>query len=225
MMQKSVKLLTLGLALAVAVSGCGASAALKGGLIGGVGGGVIGAVVGKQLGNTALGAIIGAAVGGTAGALIGAQMDKQAAEIRKDIKGAKVERVGEGIKITFDSGLLFTTGSSTLTPASQSNIKNLSTILNKYPDTNILVEGHTDAVGGEEYNQKLSENRAKAVANQAKSFGVAPTRFSVMGYGKSQPVADNATEEGRTQNRRVEIAIFANEKLKKAAEAEAAKTN
>ncbi len=211
-------ILALVVALAVAVSGCATSNAFKGGAIGAVGGGVLGAVIGKQAGNTALGAIIGAAVGGTAGALIGAQMDKQAAEIKQDIKGAKVERVGEGIKITFDSGILFKTDSAILSPTAQQNITKLATILNKYPDTNILVEGHTDSTGSEEYNQQLSERRANAVANMAKSDNVAPARFTVMGYGKSQPIADNETEAGRAQNRRVEIAIFANEKLKKAAQ-------
>ncbi len=218
-MQKRNVLMVLALVMAVTASGCGLSSALKGGAIGAVGGGAIGAVIGKQAGNTALGAIIGAAVGGTAGALIGAQMDKQAEEIRNDIKGAKVERVGEGIKITFDSGILFQTDSATLSATAQENVTNLAKILNKYPDTNILVEGHTDSTGSESYNQQLSERRAAAVANLAKSQNVAPARFTVQGYGKAQPIADNTTESGRAQNRRVEIAIFANEKLKKAAEA------
>lgn len=218
MMQKRSAILVLTLSLAVAASGCGLSSAVKGGAIGAVGGGAIGAVIGKQAGNTALGAIIGAAVGGTAGALIGAQMDKQAAEIKNDIKGAKVERVGEGIKITFDSGILFQTDSATLSATAQENISKLATVLNKYPDTNILVEGHTDSTGSEAYNQQLSERRAAAVANLAKSRNVAPARFTVQGYGMTQPIADNSTEAGRAQNRRVEIAIFANEKLKKAAE-------
>ncbi len=205
------------LSLGLIVSGCATSNAFKGGAIGAVGGGALGAVIGKQAGNTAIGAIIGAAVGGTAGALIGANMDKQAAEMQKDIAGAKVERIGEGIKITFQSGILFAKASASLQSEAVANLKKLSAILNKYPDTNILVEGHTDSDGSEEYNQQLSERRANAVANQLKSYGVAPARFTAMGYGESQPVASNDTEEGKRQNRRVEIAIFANEKLKNAA--------
>ena len=145
-------------------------------------------------------------------------MDKQAEEMKKDIEGAKIERVGEGIKITFESGILFKTNSADLQPAAQDNIGKLAVILNKYPDTNILVEGHTDSTGSAELNQKLSERRADAVAGFAKGKGVAASRFTTVGYGFSQPVASNVTPEGRAQNRRVEIAIFANDKLKDAAQ-------
>ncbi|HTK82010.1 MAG TPA: OmpA family protein [Bacteroidota bacterium] len=206
------------LVLGILLMGCGASKTVKGGAIGAGAGAVLGGLIGHAAGNTAVGAIIGAAVGGTAGALIGHQMDKQAEEIKQDIAGAKVERVGEGIKITFDSGILFKTNSSDLQPVAQDNIRKLSTILNKYPDTNILVEGHTDSTGSSEYNQKLSERRAESVAGFAKGQGVAGARFSTVGYGESQPVASNASTDGRQQNRRVEIAIFANEKLKEAAQ-------
>ncbi len=200
------------------MNGCSASNTVKGGAIGAAAGGVLGAVIGKQAGNTAVGAIIGAAVGGTAGALIGRYMDKQAEEMQKDIEGAKIERVGEGIKITFDSGILFDVNKSTLTTTARTNVDKLAKILNKYPDTNILVEGHTDATGTDEYNQKLSEQRASAVAAFAEGDGVAVARFTTVGYGEKQPIADNSTVEGRTLNRRVEIAIFANDKLKDAAE-------
>ncbi len=203
---------------AIILTGCSASSTVKGGAIGAAAGGVLGAVIGKQAGNTALGAIIGAAVGGTAGVLIGKYMDKQAEEMQKDIEGAKIERVGEGIKITFDSGILFATGSADLTPTAKANIAKLATILNKYPDTNILVEGHTDSVGATEMNQKLSERRAASVSGHAMSLGVVGTRFNTVGYGENQPVASNSTKEGRQQNRRVEIAIFANDDLKDAAE-------
>ena len=216
---KGRTLLVLALIMAVTITGCGLSSGVKGGAIGAVGGGLIGAVIGKQAGNTALGAIIGAAVGGTAGALIGANMDRQAEEMRNDLKNAKIERVGEGIKITFESGLLFETNSAMLNSTSQQNIASLAKILNKYPDTNILVEGHTDATGTEELNQDLSERRAKAVGNQLIGTGVKPARVNMMGYGESQPIADNETDMGKQQNRRVEVAIFANEKMKKAAEA------
>lgn len=206
------------LCMALVGLGCSASNTLKGGAIGAGAGGVLGAVIGKAAGNTAVGAIIGAAVGGTAGALIGHYMDKQAEEMQQDIQGAKVERVGEGIKITFDSGILFDKASSALKPDAKTNINKLATILQKYPDTNILVEGHTDSDGSETYNQTLSEKRADAVATYAKAQGVAASRFTTMGYGESQPVASNDTVEGKAKNRRVEVAIFANDDLKKAAE-------
>jgi outer membrane protein OmpA-like peptidoglycan-associated protein len=206
------------LSLALLGLGCSASNTVKGGAIGAAAGGVLGAVIGKQAGNTAVGAIIGAAVGGTAGALIGNYMDKQAEEMQKDIEGAKIERVGEGIKITFDSGILFDVNSTALKTDARTNISKLSKILQKYPDTNILVEGHTDATGTTEYNQTLSEKRASAVAAYAEGEGVATSRFQTVGYGENQPVASNDTVEGKAKNRRVEIAIFANDDLKDAAE-------
>ena len=190
----------------------------KGAAIGAGAGAGIGAVIGKQSGNTAVGAIIGAAVGGTAGALIGNYMDKQAEEMQRDLKGATVERVGEGIKITFDSGLLFAVNSSELTPSSKDNIKQLAEILNKYDDTNILVEGHTDNTGTDDYNQKLSELRASGVDSYLAQNNVSGSRITAKGYGEMQPVADNTSDSGRAQNRRVEVAIFANKKLQKAAE-------
>ena len=198
--------------------GCGASKAVQGGAIGAAGGAVIGGVIGNQFGNTAAGAIIGAAVGGTTGAIIGHQMDKAAEEMRNDLEGAKIERVGEGIKITFDSGILFDVDSFQLRSAAKTNIENLAKVLNKYPDTNILVEGDTDNTGTEEYNQGLSERRAQAVADYQKMMGVAPSRLGTVGLGESNPIASNETEYGRQQNRRVEIAIFANDKMKAAAE-------
>jgi outer membrane protein OmpA-like peptidoglycan-associated protein len=198
--------------------GCGLSNALKGGAIGAGAGGAAGGVIGHQLGNTAVGAIIGAAVGGTAGALIGRHMDRQAEEMRQDIKNAKIERIGEGIKITFDSGILFETNSSALQSVAKANIESLAKVLKKYPDTNILIEGDTDNTGAEEYNQKLSERRAQAVADYQKSLGVAGSRISTVGLGELNPIASNDTDYGRQQNRRVEVAIFANDKLKKAAE-------
>jgi outer membrane protein OmpA-like peptidoglycan-associated protein len=205
-------------ALTVFLYSCSTSNAVKGGVIGGVGGAVVGGIVGNELGNTAAGAIIGAAVGGTAGALIGNHMDKQAEEMERDIENAKIERIGEGIKITFDSGILFETNSSTLQSQAKTNIANLAVILNKYPDTNILVTGHTDFDGTDEYNQSLSERRAESVSNYAMGQGVTSSRFSVIGLGELEPIASNDTVEGKQLNRRVEIAIFANEDLKAAAE-------
>lgn len=213
-----IALITIVLCCSMVFLGCGASNAVKGGAIGAAGGGVVGGLIGKAAGNTTLGAIIGAAVGGTAGAIIGHNMDKQAEEMKEDLKNAKIERVGEGIKITFDSGILFAFNSSDLQSTAQTNIANLAKILNKYPDTNILVVGYTDNVGTEEYNLKLSEKRAESVATYAKGLGVDPTRFTVMGKGEAEPVASNDDAAGRQLNRRVELAIFANEKMKDAAE-------
>jgi outer membrane protein OmpA-like peptidoglycan-associated protein len=189
----------------------------KGGAIGAAGGAAAGAAIGKAAGNTAAGAILGAAIGGVAGSAIGAYMDKQAEELEEDLEGATVERVGEGIKITFDSGILFDVDKSNLTPDAQQNIRELAETLKKYDDTNILVEGHTDATGSDSYNQSLSERRAQSVMDYATSIGVDRSRFQIKGYGESQPVASNDTEAGRRENRRVEVAIFANEELKKAA--------
>jgi outer membrane protein OmpA-like peptidoglycan-associated protein len=217
---KKYLMIILAIILTVSIAfmmGCGTSRAVKGGAIGAGAGGVAGGVIGHQLGNTTLGAIIGAAVGGTAGTLIGHHMDKQAEEMRQDIKNARIERIGEGIKITFDSGILFAIDSSALQPSAKTNIENLALILNKYPDTNILIEGDTDNTGTTEYNQQLSERRAQAVADYQKSLGVASSRISTIGLGELNPVASNDSDYGRAQNRRVEIAIFANDKLKKAA--------
>ncbi len=205
------------LAMIIALSGCKASKTAKGGAIGAGAGGAIGAVIGSQSDNTAEGAIIGAMIGGTAGALIGNYMDKQAEEIRDDVEGAEVERVGEGIKITFDSGLLFDFDEYSLRAETKNNLDELAETLQKYEDTKILIEGHTDDKGSDSYNKKLSLNRAQSVENYLDELGVSPGRMTVKGYGETQPVATNETEAGRQKNRRVEIAIFANEELKEAA--------
>jgi len=193
----------------------------KGAIIGAGTAGVIGGLIGKAAGNTAIGAIVGAAVGGIAGAYIGDYMDKQAKEMREDIAGAKIERVGEGIKITFDSGLLFNVDKSELSAASKTNLTNLAEILTKYDDTEILLEGHTDASGSDAYNLELSKKRAASVSNFLTGQNVRINRFSVEGYGEAQPIASNETVEGRQENRRVEVAIFANEELKKVAKEQA----
>lgn len=182
-------------------------------------GGVLGGVIGGQRGNTAGGAIIGAAVGGAAGAAIGRYMDRQAKEIESEVQNAEVERVGEGIKVTFESGILFGFDSYSLTPAAQENVRELARILNEYPDTNIMVEGHTDNKGAADYNQGLSERRARAVANYLKMQGLSADRVTITGRGLTNPVATNETEEGRAKNRRVEVAIWGNEQLQEKAEA------
>jgi len=210
------------LALLLGIGGCASmSRQERGTIIGAGSGAAIGGAIGSRSGNTALGAIIGAAVGGAAGNYIGHYMDKQYEEMERDLDGATIERVGEGIKITFDSGLLFDVNSAQVQPAGRANLTSLAQILNKYPDTNILIEGHTDSSGSDEYNMTLSRNRADSVANLLEQMQVLPTRCITRGYGETQPVADNATAAGRQANRRVEIAIFANDKLKKVAEEKA----
>jgi len=206
-----------------ALSGCSTwTRSQKGGAIGAATGAAIGAAIGKQSDHTVVGALLGAVIGGAAGAYIGHYMDKQAEEIERDIEGARVERVGEGIKITFSSGILFDIDKAALRAEAKENLSKLAKILKKYPDTNILIEGHTDATGSEEHNLELSRARAQAVANYLAGLGVDATRFTIMGYGESQPIASNETPEGRQANRRVEIAIMANEKLKKIAKEKAA---
>lgn len=189
----------------------------KGAVIGAGTGGVVGGVIGHAAGSTVVGVLLGAAIGGAAGAFIGNYMDKQAAEIERDIAGARVERVGEGIKITFSSGIMFDVDKAVLKDQYRGELGELATILNKYEDTNILLEGHTDSTGPEEYNLGLSRKRSQTVANYLATQNVNPARVTTVGYGESQPITSNETPEGRAQNRRVEVAIYANEKLKKAA--------
>jgi len=220
MMKKFVVILTIA-ALMVTLSGCGMSNKGKGTIIGAGAGAVIGGVVGHEAGNTAVGAILGAVIGGAAGLYIGSVMDKQAAEIEQDIEGARVERIGEGLKITFESGILFDVDRAELRSIARSEIGKLAVILNKYPDTDILIEGHTDSDASEEYNSALSVRRAESVAIYLSNQQVNATRFTVMGYGEIQPIADNSTAAGKQQNRRVEIAIYANDKLKAAAKKQA----
>lgn len=191
----------------------------KGVLIGAGAGGAVGAGVGKALHNTALGAIIGATVGGVAGGIIGKKMDEQAKEIEK-IPGADVKRVGEGINVTFESGVLFATNSSELNVASKENLVKLTDVLNKYPDTYIRVEGHTDNTGTTDYNLGLSEKRAKEVSGYLIAKGVNANRIKTAWYGESQPKASNETETGKALNRRVEFSIYANEKMKEKAKQE-----
>lgn len=190
----------------------------KGAVIGAAGGTVIGGIIGKATGNTALGAIIGASVGGVTGAVIGKKMDKQAEEIKNEVPGAKVERVGEGIVVEFSSAVLFGFDQSNLAGSAQNTLQDLIKILNKYPDTDLEIQGHTDNTGTDKYNQALSERRASTVANYLTANGVSLERVKTIGYGKSNPRYTNDTPEGRSQNRRVEFLITANEKMKAEAE-------
>lgn len=218
-LNRSGKLTSVLLAICLLLGACkNMSKSQKGTYIGAAGGAAAGAAIGKAAGNTAMGAILGAVVGGAAGYGIGRYMDKQAEELKKDLEGAEIERVGEGIKITFREGIQFAVNSAQVNEASKTNLKDLAETLNKYKDTNILIEGHTDVTGTREHNMGLSERRAEAVTAYLESLGVARKRVTAQGYGPDQPVADNNSDYGRQQNRRVEVAIFANDKLKKKAE-------
>ena len=214
------------LTLVFLLSGCATiqnmSKTAKGGAIGAGAGAVVGAVVGKLTGNTAVGAAVGAAVGGTAGALVGKKMDKQAEEVQQAIgEDAKIERVGEDVlKVEFNSAVLFEFGKSDLSIPARSNLDKLVTILNTYPDTDIEIQGHTDNVGTEEFNQGLSERRASTVATYVVSKGINSYRITTRGFGELIPKYDNISPEGRAENRRVEFVIKANEKMKADAEAE-----
>jgi outer membrane protein OmpA-like peptidoglycan-associated protein len=213
-----LKIATYSLVLATAgvlSTGCNSfTKTQKGAAIGAGAGGTIGALIGKSAGNTALGAIIGGAVGGTAGAFIGKSMDKQAAEIKQTVPGATVVRQGEGILVKFDSGILFDTGKSDLKPAARANLQSLATSLQNNPQTNILIVGHTDNTGTDSFNMDLSVRRAQAVKSFIVSNNVSASRLSTEGKGEMEPIADNTTEDGRAQNRRVELAIVANDQLK-----------
>ncbi len=195
-------------ALGVTLAGC-ASMKQQGAAIGAGAGAGVGAVIGNQTGSTARGAIIGAVVGGAAGAIIGHQMDQQAKEIEMAIPGATVERVGEGIQVTFASGLLYDFDSDQILPAAAGNLRNLAESLKKYPNTDALIVGHTDAVGADDYNARLSEQRATAASRFLTGEGVVSSRLRTSGRGEMEPIATNETEAGRQANRRIEVAIIA----------------
>jgi outer membrane protein OmpA-like peptidoglycan-associated protein len=209
---------TVGALIALSASftiGCSSlNNAERGVLIGAAGGAAAGAAIGKAAGSTAKGAIIGAAVGGTAGALIGRNMDKQAEELAAKIPNATVERVGEGVLVTFDSGILFDFDSDVVKGTAQSNLLELAKSLKQYPESDLLIVGHTDATGTDSYNQTLSERRARAASSYLVSQGVPSSRVETRGLGETEPLADNATTDGQAQNRRVEVAIFASEEYR-----------
>lgn len=222
-MNRSVVSSTIAMVLVggtLALAGC-ATKAQTGAVVGAAGGAAAGGAIGAAAGNTAAGVIIGAVVGGAAGAIIGNEMDKQAQELKQNIPGATVERVGEGIKVIFDSGLLFGFDSAELKPEARTNLRNLAHSLDQYDGTNILIVGHTDDVGGASYNQRLSERRAQSAADYLTLQGVSSARLSSEGLGEGEPLASNGSEEGRAQNRRVEIAIYASEALQNEARTEA----
>ncbi len=223
-MKKMRMSLIIILSAALILSGCASmNRTQKGAAVGTATGGAMGAVIGRASGNTALGAIIGAAVGGATGAVIGHQMDKQAEEIKNTVPDAKVERVGEGIVVEFSSKVLFAYDKSNLSDEAKTSLNKLVTVLNNYPDTDIELQGHTDSKGSEEYNQALSERRANSVSSYLVGKGINNSRLTIKGFGETIPKYSNDTADGRTQNRRVEFLITANEKMK--AEAEKAASN
>lgn len=189
----------------------------RGAVIGAATGAAAGAAVGNKNGGTARGAIIGAAVGGAAGAIIGHQMDQRAKEIQQTVAGATVERVGEGLVVTFESGLLFDFDSDILRSAARDNLRNLAESVQKSPNTNVMIVGHTDAQGTDSYNEGLSQRRAAAAAAYLAEAGVSRSRLITRGRGESEPVASNESDAGRQQNRRVEVALYANDALKQQA--------
>jgi outer membrane protein OmpA-like peptidoglycan-associated protein len=219
-MKKIISVLFVALLMGATLVGCKATKTQKGAVIGTAGGGAAGAAIGRASGNTALGAIIGATVGGVTGAIIGRKMDKQAKEIEREVPGAKVERVGEGIVVEFEGKILFGFDESNLTSEARTNLSKAITVLNNYPDTDIVVQGHTDNSGTDSYNQTLSEKRAKAAYFYLAQNGISSTRLSTKGYGESAPKYDNETENGRSLNRRVEFLIIANEKMVEDAKSE-----
>ncbi len=216
-MRKSTLFSTILLSGVLVLSGCGASNTVKGGGIGTGAGAAVGAGVGSVIGGgkgAAWGAGIGAVLGGTAGAIIGNKMDKQKAELEA-IEGAQVESVNEGeaIKVTFESGILYATNSSTLNAASRSSLDKFATSLQNNPDTEVRIYGHTDSTGSDAINSPLSQRRAESVYNYLLSKGVSGNRIESQGFGSSQPIADNSTVAGRSQNRRVEVFILPNAKM------------
>ena len=197
------------LGMALTSTACAWSNKAKGTAIGTAGGAAAGAAVGSQTGSTARGAIIGAVVGGAAGMIIGNRMDKQAAELEQQVDGASVQRVGEGLVLTFDSGLLYDFDSSAIRTEAGRNLQSLAASLKDYPDTDILIVGHTDSEGTEAYNQDLSLRRADSASGYLGREGVAYGRMRTAGRGETEAVATNETDAGRQLNRRIEIAIYA----------------
>jgi len=227
---KNISILVMALAITVSFTSCeatkNANNKQKGAVIGAGAGAVLGAILGNNVGkggNGEAGAVIGGVVGGAAGILIGNKMDKQAQQIEEEIPGATVERVADDIVITFDenSGVYFDTAKYNINAASQVNLDKLAGVLQEYVDTNVLVVGHTDSVGAEESNMLLSKRRAQAVSSYFTTKGIASSRLTTNWYGEQTPVGDNATPEGRAKNRRVNIVIIPNEKMKQEAAQEA----
>lgn len=228
---KQIGIMFFAFALITSLSSCeatkNANNKQKGAVIGAAGGAILGAIIGNNAGkggNGALGAVVGGVVGGTAGVLIGGKMDKQAQKIEQEIPGAQVERVDDGIVVTFDenSGVYFDTAKYNINSASQSILDKLANVLREYPDTDVLVVGHTDSVGADDMNMTLSKNRAMSVTNYfVQNKGLSAGRFTTNWFGETAPIADNSTAEGRAKNRRVNLAIVPNDKMKNDAKRQA----
>ncbi len=207
---KSSLILSMLLAFTLLFSGCKTwNNATKGAVIGTGGGAAVGAVIGKTLGNTAAGAIGGAVVGGTVGAIIGQNMDEKARELEEEMDGVTVQRVEEGIAVSFDSGILFDFDSSSLRPDGYENLRKLTQIINEDDDTILMIVGHTDSRGDEDYNLRLSERRAQSASRYMISQGLSSSRIQIVGRGENEPIAENDSDEGRQENRRIEVAIYA----------------
>ncbi|MEZ4787029.1 MAG: OmpA family protein [Flavobacterium haoranii] len=189
----------------------------RGAVIGATSGAVLGGVLGNNVGKGgrgAEGAILGGIIGGVTGGLIGRQMDKQAREIEQQLPSAQVERVGEGIKLTLnENSVNFDLNKSSLTSTAKANLDKLVSVFKNYPDTNIIIYGHTDSSGNEGYNMNLSVARAESVKVYLASKGLSNSRFDIVGMGETEPIDSNETVSGRANNRRVEFAIMANNKM------------
>ena len=209
MVRSLARVLTLAALMPLALS-CAMNKAEKGAIIGAGAGGAAGAVIGKATGSTVRGAIIGAVVGGATGAIIGHQMDKQAEELAYDLPGAVVQRLGEGITVTFPEGLLFGFDSDQINSVAGDNLRRFAASLQKYSNTRTLIVGHTDSEGSSDYNMDLSNRRALSAANFITGEGVDRARISTAGRGEGEPIATNSSDAGRQLNRRVEVAIYAN---------------
>lgn len=224
---KNLKIVSLFMALTLLIAGCGMSNTAKGGLIGAGGGAALGALIGRFAGNTVVGAAIGTAVGAGAGTIIGNKMDK-AKKAAEKVSNAQVQSITDknglqAVKVTFDSGILFSTGKSILSTVAQTSLAQFATVLNSNPDVDIAIYGHTDNTGSAAINETLSMQRAQAVQNYLVSCRVSSSQFKyVQGKSFTEPVASNDTEAGRAQNRRVEVYMYASEAMINAANAAAA---
>lgn len=225
---KNLKSIAAGLCAALVLVGCNVSNTAKGTAIGAGGGAVVGAIIGKMAGNTAIGAVIGGTIGATTGAIIGKKMDKAKKEAEA-VKNAQVETITdanglEAVKVTFDSGILFATNKADLNATSKASLTQFAEVLKENRDMDIAIIGHTDNTGSDAINNPLSKNRAQSVSKFLKSQGVASAQIKTIdGQGSTNPVADNSTAEGRKQNRRVEVYMYASEKMINEANAEAGK--
>jgi outer membrane protein OmpA-like peptidoglycan-associated protein len=208
-------LLVAALATVGSANGCASTSnQTKGAVIGATSGGAIGSLIGTATGSTATGLVLGTMVGGAGGAIIGHQMDQQAKEIQQNIPGATVARVGEGVDVTLASELLFDANSDVLSEQARTNLTTLAQSLQKYPNTNVMIVGHTDSTGSDAQNMAMSERRAAATANYLAAQGVSRTRMRSVGRGATEPVAPNGNEADRQRNRRVEVAIYASDDFK-----------